>query len=69
MNETILTTIRSQILERIAEITASPKPTYKIDGQEVDWTAYLQSLRQSADWIEEQIQAQRPFEIVSRGGC
>ncbi len=67
MNETILRTIHAQILERIAEITASPKPTYSIDGQEIKWTEYLKSLRETAAWIEQRLNSQQPFEIVSRG--
>lgn len=34
----------TQIIARIAEITASPKPDYSIDGQTVSWRAYLDSL-------------------------
>ena len=67
MNETILRTIHAQILERIAEITAAPKPTYSIDGQEIKWTEYLKSLRETAAWIEQQLNSQQPFEIISRG--
>ena len=60
-------TIRQQILERIEEITAAPKPTYSIDGQEVKWTEYLKTLRESVDWIDAQEKkSQSPFEIVSR---
>ena len=65
MNETILRTIHAQILERIAEITASPKPTYSVDGQEIKWTEYLKSLRETAAWIEKQLNSQEPFEIIS----
>lgn len=68
MNETILRTIHAQILERIAEITAAPKPTYSVDGQEIKWAEYLKSLRETAVWIERQLNSQQPFEIVSRGG-
>ena len=67
MNETILRTIHAQILERIAEITAAPKPTYSIDGQEIQWAEYLKSLRETAAWIEQRLNSQEPFEIISRG--
>ena len=67
MNETILRTIHAQILERIAEITAAPKPTYSIDGQEIKWAEYLKSLHETAAWIEQRLNSQEPFEIISRG--
>ncbi len=67
-NQTVLRNIRQQILERIEEITAAPKPTYSIDGQEVKWAEYLKSLRESVDWIDQlERKSQAPFEIVSRG--
>ena len=65
MNETILRTIHAQILERIAEITVSPKPTYSVDGQEIKWAEYLKSLRETAVWIEKTLNSQAPFEIIS----
>ena len=67
-HKNILQTIRQQLLERIAEITAAPKPTYSIDGQEVEWAEYLKSLRESVDWIDrQQAKSESPFEFVSRG--
>lgn len=67
-NQAVLRNIRQQILERIEEITAAPKPTYSIDGQEVKWAEYLKSLRESVDWIDQlERKSQAPFEIVSRG--
>lgn len=45
-----LVIIRSNILQRLADLTANPKPSYDIDGQQVDWTAYQEMLfRQLAD--------------------
>ena len=67
-NQAVLRNIRQQILERIEEITAAPKPTYSIDGQEVKWAEYLKSLREAVDWIDQlERKSQAPFEIVSRG--
>jgi len=62
-----LQTIKSQTLALIAEITASPKPSYRIDGQSVSWANYLTRLRATADWCERKLAGQEPFEIHSRG--
>ena len=41
-----LQSIKSNILERMAEMTASPKPSYKTaTGQSVDWNGYMRELR------------------------
>jgi hypothetical protein len=37
-------TARDQIAARLVEVTASPKPTYKIDGKWVRWTEYVAML-------------------------
>ena len=42
-----ITTIKSQTLARMAEITAQPKPTYQIDGQLVAWGDYLAQLQRT----------------------
>jgi hypothetical protein len=59
--------IKSQTLARIAEITAEPKPTYSIDGQQVAWGEYLKQLQSVADWCDAQLAAQMPIEIRSQG--
>lgn len=62
----MLKTIRSQTLALIAEITANPKPSYSIDGQSVDWSDYLEHLRQTVDWCDRMIrQEEYPVEVVS----
>lgn len=63
-----LQNIRNNILARIQEITAAPKPNYNIDGQQVSWQSYLDSLMANLRRIDDQIAlTQDPFEIVSRG--
>ena len=62
-----LRTIRSQALAIIAEITASPKPSYALDGQSVSWGDYLAKLRSTVDWCERKLAGEEPFEIHSRG--
>lgn len=58
--------IREQALARIAEITAQPKPSYRIEGQEVEWADYLRRLQQTVDWCDAKLAAAAPFERRSR---
>lgn len=62
-----LAAIRSQTLAVMAEITAAPKPSYRIDGQDVSWTEYLEALRRTVDWCDRQVATTEPFEIRSEG--
>lgn len=64
---TTIATIKSQTLERIAEITASPKPTYSVEGQSVSWGDYLGQLQRTVEWCNQQLSAEEPFEVISRG--
>ena len=66
MNTEVLLSIRAQTLERIQDLTASPKPTYTIDGQNIDWNEYLEQLRQTVDWIDAYLNRELPFELVSQ---
>ena len=47
---------RDNILTLIEEVTSEPKPTYSIDGQKVEWGAYLKQLQQALEDIEVQIE-------------
>jgi hypothetical protein len=62
-----IATIKSQILARIAEITAQPKPTYQIDGQMIAWGDYLSQLERAVDWCNEKLAGEAPFEVQSQG--
>ena len=62
-------TIRSQTLQRIAEITAEPKPSYTIDGQSVNWNDYLKALRETISWCDLMMNIESPGDVVSRGIC
>jgi hypothetical protein len=62
-----LTTIKSQTLARMAEITAQPKPTYQIDGQLVAWGDYLSQLQRTIDWCNEKLSGAAPVEVRSQG--
>ena len=46
--------IRDETRERLAEITASPKPTYDIDGQKVEWEKYHTMLTKTHDYAVKQ---------------
>jgi hypothetical protein len=48
-------TIKSQTLAMITELTANPKPTYNIDGQSVQWSDYLKQLQSTVLWCDQQI--------------
>ena len=62
-----LSTIRSQTLAILAEMTANPKPSYTLDGQTVSWGDYLVKLRATVNWCERKLAGCEPFEIHSRG--
>lgn len=60
-------TIKRQALERLLELTTSPKPTYSVDGQSVSWGDYLRQLQETISWCDEQIiREQGPYEIETR---
>ena len=59
--------IRSQSLLQLAELRASPKPSYSIDGQSISWTDYAASLQQTIDWCDQKLVDCEPFEFRSEG--
>ena len=61
-----LATIKSNYLAELAAESANPKPSYLIDGQSVQWTAYRNSLLQKVAEIDKMIAATTPFEVASR---
>ena len=52
-----LQTARDNMAARLAEITASPKPSYSIDGQAFSWTEYMKFLLDGIRALDEQIAA------------
>jgi hypothetical protein len=60
-------TIKSQTLSLIADITASPKPSYSLDGQSISWNDYLAQLQRTVEWCDAQLAGEEPFEIHSTG--
>lgn len=51
-----LQTSAANIASLIATITASPKPTYNVDGQSVSWGEYLQTLIEQKKNLDKLIQ-------------
>ena len=62
-----IATIKTQTLARIEEITAQPKPSYNIDGQQVAWSAYLAQLQKVVEWCNQQLAGEEVFEIHTLG--
>lgn len=60
-------TIRGLALAQLIELRASPKPTYKIDGQTVSWEGYIKSVEATIDWCDEKLIGLDPFEVRSQG--
>lgn len=65
-DSTQIATIKTQTLALIAQITATPKPSYSIDGQSVSWGEYLRQLQETVAWCDQQLAAAEPFEIHSQ---
>jgi hypothetical protein len=61
-----LAAIRSQALANLASITAQPKPTYVVDGQNVAWGQYLSQLQATVDWCTQKLAEAEPFELQSQ---
>ncbi|MEM8864178.1 MAG: hypothetical protein AAGF31_01375 [Planctomycetota bacterium] len=60
-------TIRSQTLNLIEQIRTNPKPTYRIDGQQVLWEEYVDSLQKTVDWCDRKLLEASPYEVRSKG--
>lgn len=66
VDTTKLELAKAQILDRIVEITASPKPSYSIDGQSFSWNEYLKTLLEQVKALDEIIAGMQgpTFEIT-----
>ena len=62
-----LTTARDNMSTVLAEITASPKPSYQVGGQQMSWTEYQESLLKNIENINRLLAQASPFEIVGIG--
>lgn len=59
---------RDNFAAQLVELSANPKPSYNIDGQSVRWTEHYKFISSQIDKLNDQINDEQPFEIVSRGG-
>lgn len=57
-----LQTAYENVCQIIADITASPKPTYNIDGQNVQWTEYLKMLLEQQKNLLAALNGANPYE-------
>ena len=62
-----LAIVRTQVISLIAELTLSPKPSYSIDGQRVNWGDYLEMLFRQVAQVDAAILAitDDPYEFTS----
>jgi len=51
-----LATIRTNLLTKLASLSADPKPSYSIDGQSVSYDAYYRSLWDQLQRVNEQFE-------------
>ena len=64
--ENIATTI-SNLLSALATESANPKPSYQVNGQNVDWNGYRTSLLQQIKDLKELQQLTDPWEVTIQG--
>lgn len=58
--------IRAQTLALVEELTKQPKPTYRLEGQEIAWSEYLAQLQAVVDWCERKLAELGPLELRSQ---
>lgn len=62
-----LATIKSQVLALLVDLTANPKPSYNIDGQQILWADYYAKLTDRLEKINKLIASDTIFEVHSQG--
>lgn len=63
----IMKGLRDQAEDRLSEMLAKPRPTYKVDAQEFDFTEYQKFLRDAIKGLNEDIKALEVSTDVSGG--
>ena len=58
--------IRNQEIANLDKTTVSPKPSYSIDGESVDWNTYVNSLITRIEQLNKLIVARSPYFIITR---
>ena len=61
-----LRTIRDQIIANLKAETLSPKPSYSIDGESVDWTTWAKSQQDRLEQLNKMIVALEPYFLATR---
>jgi len=59
-----IATIRSNILTALATESANPKPSYSINGQQVDWNGYRAALLKQ---LQDLPSLEGPVELITEG--
>lgn len=62
--------IRDNLLTKLKEMSANPKPNYSIDGQQVSWQGLYDSLWKSLGEVNARLadfDDAGPFEVQSQG--
>ena len=65
-----LQTALNNTAERLADLTANPKPSYSVDGESWSWSEYLSMLIDKQEALRKALQAATnggAFEVRSRG--
>ena len=63
-----LATARTNFITQLATISASPKPSYNVNGQQFDWVEYYTFLTQQIAAIDNLIAAEDgPYEVQVEG--
>lgn len=61
-----LRTIRDQIIANVKAESASPKPSYAIDGESVDWTTWAKAQQDRIEQLNRMINAVDPYILATR---
>ena len=62
-----LQTAYEQVCANLVAITATPKPSYNIDGQDVDWTEYMKMLTEQLEALAAAINSLNLYEVHHQG--
>ena len=62
-----LNTAYQNLAKQLAQLTASPRPNYSVDGESYSWSEYFHMLNEQLLATEQAIQrATGPFQVSSR---
>ena len=62
MNSTTIASALANLEAKLLDATVSPKPTYSIDGQSVQWNEYLRMLMDGIKDLNEKLAIADPVE-------